>query len=342
MKVAFITGITGQDGSYLAEFLLEKNYKVYGMLRRMSTINTTRIDHILDKIILRYGDLADSANIISILSEIKRDNQNMERLEIYNLAAQSHVKISFEMPEFTANVDGMGVLRLLEAIRCTGLQDITRFYQAGTSEMYGLVQAIPQSETTPFYPRSPYGVAKLFGHWITKNYRESYNMFACNGVLFNHETCRRGENFVTRKITIGLGKILRKEQEYITLGNLNSLRDWGHGRDFIKAMWLILQQDTPDDYVIATGQEHSVREFVELCFRKKGIEIVWQGSGLDEVGIDRDTSKVVIKISEKYFRPAEVDRLLGDASKAKEKLGWVPEISFEQLVDEMLAHDCKY
>ena len=340
MKVAFITGITGQDGSYLAEFLLEKEYKVYGMLRRMSTINTVRIDHILDKIHLRYGDVTDSANIISILTEIKNTNPTMERLEVYNLAAQSHVKISFEMPEFTSNIDGLGVLRLLEGIRSTGLQDITRFYQAGTSEMYGLVQSKPQNENTPFYPRSPYGVAKLFGHWITKNYREAYNMFACNGVLFNHEGERRGENFVTRKVTIGLGKILRKEQEYITLGNLNSLRDWGHAKDYIKAMWLMLQQDTPDDYVIATGEEHSVREFVELCFKKKGIEIVWQGTGLDEVGIDRDTCKVVVKVSEKYFRPAEVEQLLGDPTKARENLGWKPEITFEKLVDEMLKHDC--
>ena len=273
MKIAFITGITGQDGSYLAELLLEKEYKVYGMIRRMSTINTIRIDHILNKINLRYGDVTDTSNIIGILAEIKNNHSDMQRLEIYNLAAQSHVKISFEMPEFTANTDALGVLRILEAIRICELTNITRFYQAGTSEMYGLVQSKPQNELTPFYPRSPYGVAKLFGYWITKNYREAYNMYACTGILFNHESPRRGENFVTRKITIGLGKILRGEQDCITLGNLNSFRDWGHARDYVRAMWLMLQQDNPDDYVIATGEEHSVREFIEKCFLKKNINI---------------------------------------------------------------------
>jgi GDPmannose 4,6-dehydratase len=272
-KIAFITGITGQDGSYLAELLLEKEYKVYGMIRRMSTINTIRIDHILNKINLRYGDVTDTSNIIGILAEIKNNHSDMQRLEIYNLAAQSHVKISFEMPEFTANTDALGVLRILEAIRICELTNITRFYQAGTSEMYGLVQSKPQNELTPFYPRSPYGVAKLFGYWITKNYREAYNMYACTGILFNHESPRRGENFVTRKITIGLGKILRGEQDCITLGNLNSFRDWGHARDYVRAMWLMLQQDNPDDYVIATGEEHSVREFIEKCFLKKNINI---------------------------------------------------------------------
>jgi GDPmannose 4,6-dehydratase len=340
MKIAFITGITGQDGSYLAEILLEKNYIVYGMLRRMSTINTTRIDHILNKIKLKYGDMTDTMNMVSILSEIKNTYPNMERLEIYNLAAQSHVKISFELPEFTANTDGLGVLRLLEAIQICNLVNITRFYQAGTSEMYGLVQSKPQNENTPFYPRSPYGVAKLFGYWITKNYREAYNIYACNGVLFNHESSRRGENFVTRKITIGLGKILKGEQEYITLGNLNALRDWGHAKDFCNAMFLILQQDKPDDYVIATGEEHSVREFVEICFAKKGFEIMWQGEGLNEVGIDKNTGKILIKVDEKYYRPSEVDELLGDSTKARKKLDWRPEYTFEKLVDEMLEKDC--
>ena len=339
MKIAFITGITGQDGSYLAELLLEKNYKVYGMIRRMSTINTIRIDHILNKINLRYGDVTDTSNIIGILAEIKNNHSDMQRLEIYNLAAQSHVKISFEMPEFTANTDALGVLRILEAIRICELTNITRFYQAGTSEMYGLVQSKPQNELTPFYPRSPYGVAKLFGYWITKNYREAYNIYACTGILFNHESPRRGENFVTRKITIGLGKILRGEQDCITLGNLNSFRDWGHARDYVRAMWLMLQQDNPDDYVIATGEEHSVREFIEKCFLKKNINIEWKGEGLNEVGIDKNTGNILIKVNSKYFRPSEVDELLGDPSKAKEKLGWKLETSFEGLIDEMVNVD---
>jgi len=340
MNIAFITGITGQDGSYLAELLLEKGYVVYGMIRRMSTINTTRIDHLLDKVKLRYGDMTDTGNIVGILSEIKSNHPDMKRLEIYNLAAQSHVKISFEMPEFTGNTDGLGVLRILDAVRICGLIDRTRFYQAGTSEMYGLVQEKPQKETTPFYPRSPYGVAKLYGYWITKNYRESYGMYACTGILFNHESARRGENFVTRKITIGLGKILRGEEKDLVLGNINSLRDWGHARDYVKAMWLMLQQDTPDDYVIATGEEHSVRSFVELCFKKKGFEIEWSGTGTEEIGVDKHTGRTLIRISSKYFRPSEVEELLGDPSKAKAKLGWKLETSFEDLVDEMIAKDC--
>jgi len=340
MNIAFITGITGQDGSYLAELLLEKGYIVYGMIRRMSTINTTRIDHLLDKVKLRYGDMTDTGNIVGILSEIKSNHPDMQRLEIYNLAAQSHVKISFEMPEFTGNTDGLGVLRILDSIRICGLIERTRFYQAGTSEMYGLVQEKPQKETTPFYPRSPYGVAKLYGYWITKNYRESYNIFACTGILFNHESPRRGENFVTRKITIGLGKILRGEEKDLVLGNINSLRDWGHARDYVKAMWLMLQQDTPDDYVIATGEEHSVRSFVELCFQKKGFQIEWQGSGTEEIGVDKNTGRTLVRISSKYFRPSEVEELLGDPTKAKGKLGWKLETSFEDLVDEMIAKDC--
>ncbi len=341
MKVAFITGITGQDGSYLAELLLEKKYIVYGMIRRMSSINTTRIDHILDKINLRYGDVTDTSNIIGILTEIKVKHSDMDRLEIYNLAAQSHVKISFEMPEFTANTDALGVLRILEAIKICELTKITRFYQAGTSEMYGLVQTKPQNELTPFYPRSPYGVAKLFGYWITKNYREAYNMYACTGILFNHESPRRGENFVTRKITISLGKILRGELEYLTLGNINSLRDWGHARDYVYGMWLMLQQDIPDDYVIATGEEHSVREFVEKCFAKKGFNIEWKGEGINEIGIDKLTQRILIKINSKYFRPSEVDELLGDPTKAINNLGFKLNTSFDNLIDEMIENDCK-
>jgi GDPmannose 4,6-dehydratase len=339
MRVAFITGITGQDGSYLAEFLLEKGYKIYGMIRRMSMINTGRIDHILDKLILRYGDMTDTSNLVSILSEIKRDNADMERLEIYNLAAQSHVKISFEMPEFTTDIDGIGVLRILESIRICDLIKITRFYQASTSELYGLIQSKPQNEATPFYPRSPYGVAKLYGYWITKNYREAYGMYACTGVLFNHESPRRGENFVTRKITIGLGKIIRGEAQELHLGNLNSLRDWGHAKDFVRGQWLMLQQDKPEDYVLATGEEHSVREFVEKCFGKRGFNIEWRGEGLDEIGVDKNTERVLIRVNSKYFRPSEVEELLGDANKAKVELGWEPIISFEELVDEMVNTD---
>jgi GDPmannose 4,6-dehydratase len=341
MNIAFITGITGQDGSYLSELLLEKGYIVYGMIRRMSTINTTRIDHILDKLNLRYGDMTDTGNVVGILSEIKSTHPEMERLEIYNLAAQSHVKISFEMPEFTGNTDGMGVLRILDAIRICGLTDRARFYQAGTSEMYGLVQEKPQKETTPFYPRSPYAVAKLYGYWITRNYRESYNMFACTGILFNHESPRRGENFVTRKITIGLGKILRGEETELVLGNINSLRDWGHARDYVKAMWLMLQQDTPDDYVIATGEEHSVRSFVDMSFKKRGLEIEWRGAGAEEIGVDKRTGRVLVRVSPKYFRPSDVEELLGDSSRARNILGWTSETSFEDLVDEMLAADCR-
>ncbi len=341
MKIGFITGITGQDGSYLSELLLEKNYIVYGMIRRMSTINTTRIDHILNKINLRYGDISDTSNIVGILSEIKRNHSDIERLEIYNLAAQSHVKISFEMPEFTSDADALGVLRILEAIRICELTHIARFYQAGTSEMYGLIQSKPQNELTPFYPRSPYGVAKVFGYWITKNYREAYNMYACTGILFNHESPRRGENFVTRKITIGLGKILNGSLDCITLGNLNSLRDWGHARDYVKGMWLMLQQDKPDDFVLATNEEHSVKEFIEKCFEKKGFNIEWSGEGLTEIGIDKNTNRILIKVDSKYFRPSEVDELLGDPSKAINNLGWKIETTFNDLINEMLETDCK-
>ncbi|NDE13995.1 GDP-mannose 4,6-dehydratase [bacterium] len=339
MRVAFITGITGQDGSYLAELLLAKEYKVYGMIRRMSLINTTRIDPILDRLHLRYGDVSDTSNLVGILTEIRDGNAGMERLEVYNLAAQSHVKVSFEMPEFTGNVDGLGVLRILEAIRICGLIGITRFYQASTSELYGLVQSRPQNEDTPFYPRSPYGVAKLYGYWITRNYREAYGMYACTGVLFNHESPRRGENFVTRKITLGLGKILRGEADELLLGNLDAMRDWGHARDFVVGMWLMLQADTPTDYVLATGEEHSVREFVETAFQKRGFHVVWQGEGVDEVGIDAATGRILIRVHPRYFRPSEVETLLGDASRARRELDWKPQTSFDELVREMVDAD---
>jgi GDPmannose 4,6-dehydratase len=340
--VALITGITGQDGSYLAELLLEKKYIVWGIVRKSSSINTHRIDHLYSNkaLILRYGDLSDSANILHILSEIKTTYPEMSRLEIYNLGAMSHVKVSFEMPEYTGNIDGLGVLRLLEAIRSTGLQEKTRYYQASTSELYGKVQETPQTEKTPFYPRSPYGVAKLYGFWIVKNYRESYGMYATNGILFNHESPRRGETFVTRKITRGLGMILRGERDRLVMGNLDSFRDWGHSKDYVKGMWLILQSETPDDYVLSTNEYHSVREFIELSFEMRGFDIKWKGEGFDEVGYDSKTGRELIFVSPNYFRPAEVDMLLGDSTKAREELGWKPECSFINLVREMVDGDC--
>lgn len=340
-KIALITGITGQDGSYLAEFLLEKNYQVWGLIRRSSDINTHRIDHLYSNknLILRYGDLSDSANLLHIMYEIKNSSQNIEKLEIYNLGAMSHVKVSFEMPEYTANVDGTGVLRLLEAIRSAGLTHIARFYQASTSELYGKVVETPQKETTPFYPRSPYGVAKLYGFWITKNYREAYNMFAVNGILFNHEGPRRGPTFVTRKITRGLGMILRSERDKLVMGNLDSKRDWGHAKDFVKGMWLMLQQDKPDDYVLSTNEYHSVREFIETAFKMKGFDIKWKGEGINEIGYDSITGKELISVNEAYYRPAEVEFLLGDSTKARTELNWKPEYSFEDLVREMVETD---
>jgi GDPmannose 4,6-dehydratase len=331
MKKALITGITGQDGSYLAELLLEKGYEVHGIIRRASQINTQRIDHIYDRIKLHYGDLSDSTNLVRVIQQVKPD-------EIYNLGAQSHVKVSFEMPEYTADVDGVGTLRILEAVRLLGMENRVRIYQASTSELYGLVQETPQSETTPLYPRSPYGVAKLYGYWITKNYRESYGMYACTGILFNHESPRRGETFVTRKITRALSRISTGQQKVLELGNLNAKRDWGHAKDFVEAMWLMLQQETPDDYVIATGVQYSVREFVEEAAPYFGMQITWRGEGLNEVGYDVFTGKEVIKVNPKYFRPAEVETLLGDASKAKEKLGWEPKTSFKQLVEDMCIY----
>jgi len=333
MKVALITGITGQDGSYLTELLLEKGYEVHGIVRRASLINTHRIDHIYSKLKdnLHYGDLTDSTSIINIIKKVQPD-------EIYNLGAQSHVKVSFEIPEYTGQVDALGTLRILEGVRLLGMEDRVRIYQASTSELYGLVQETPQSEKTPFYPRSPYGCAKIYGYWIVKNYREAYGMYACTGILFNHESPRRGETFVTRKITRGLSRISTDMQDVLELGNLNAKRDWGHARDFVEAMWMMLQQESPDDYVIATGEQYSVRAFVETAAPYFGMKIEWEGEGLEEVGIDKNTGKTVIRVNPKYFRPTEVETLLGDATKAKEKLGWEPKISFNQLVEDMCIY----
>ena len=331
MSVALITGITGQDGSYLAELLLEKGYEVHGIVRRSSLINTDRIDHVYKHVNLHYGDLTDSTNIVRVIQKVKPD-------EIYNLGAQSHVKVSFEIPEYTGQVDALGTLRVLEAVRLLGMEKKVRIYQASTSELYGLVQEIPQKETTPFYPRSPYGVAKLYGYWIVKNYRESYGLHASSGILFNHESPRRGETFVTRKITRGLSRISVGEQDVLSLGNLDARRDWGHAKDYVEAMWLMLQQDEPEDFVIATGIQYSVRDFVEEAAPYFGINIVWQGEGLDEIGVDKNTGRTVINVNPKYFRPAEVETLLGDATKAKEKLGWEPKISFKQLVEDMCIY----
>jgi len=330
-KVALITGITGQDGSYLAELLLELGYEVHGIVRRSSLINTHRIDHIYEKINLHYGDLTDATNLIGVIKKV-------EPHEIYNLGAQSHVKVSFETPEYTGQVDGLGTLRVLEAVRLLGMQDNVRIYQASTSELYGLVQAVPQTETTPFYPRSPYGVAKLYGYWIVKNYRESYGMHCSSGILFNHESPRRGETFVTRKITRALSQISVGLQNCLYLGNLDAKRDWGHAKDYVEAMWLMLQEDTPDDYVIATGKQYSVRDFVNEAAPLFGFNIEWMGEGLDEIGIDKTTKKTIVAVNEKYFRPAEVESLLGDATKAKEKLGWEPKTTFKQLVEDMCIY----
>jgi GDPmannose 4,6-dehydratase len=332
MKVALITGITGQDGSYLAELLLEKGYDVHGIVRRSSLINTNRIDHIYDKIKLHYGDLTDSTNLVRVIQQVQPD-------EIYNLGAQSHVKVSFEMPEYTGMVDGLGTLRILEAVRLLGMEEKTRIYQASTSEMFGKVQEIPQKETTPFHPRSPYGCAKVYGYWITKNYRESYGMYACTGILFNHESPRRGDTFVTKKITNAFREMSKGKQTVLQLGNLNAKRDWGHAKDFVEAMWLMLQQDVPEDYVIATGEQYSVREFVEKVAPYFGMNIRWEGEGLDEVGIDKNTGIVRVIINPKYFRPAEVETLLGDSTKAKQNLGWSPKISFEQLIKGMCENE---
>ncbi len=348
LKKALITGITGQDGSYLAEFLLKKGYEVHGIKRRSSSFNTSRIDHLYEdphleeqKFILHYGDLTDSLSLIRIIELIKPD-------EIYNLAAQSHVAVSFESPEYTANCDALGTLRILEAVRALGMKDICRIYQASTSELFGKVAEIPQTESTPFYPCSPYGVAKMYAHWITINYRESYGLFACNGILFNHESPRRGETFVTRKITRGLSRIQFGLEDCIYLGNLNSLRDWGHARDYVEMQWRMLQQNEPRDFVIATGRQESIRSFIELAAKKLGWTssvdepaIIWSGEGINEIGKRADNGKVVVRVDERYFRPKEVETLLGDASKARKILGWEPTSSLEELVDEMLDNDLK-
>lgn len=330
MKKALITGITGQDGSYLAEILLEKDYEVHGIIRRSSSINTGRIDHIYDhpRLKLHYGDITDSLSVTSVIKKT-------EPVEIYNLAAQSHVKVSFDMPEYTAMVDALGTLRILEAVRLLNMEKTVKIYQASTSELYGMVQEIPQTENTPFYPRSPYGVAKLYGFWIVKNYREAYDMFACSGILFNHESPRRGHNFVTKKIVDGLRNISEGKQDCLFLGNLNALRDWGHAKDYCKAMWLILQHDKPEDFVIATGQQYSVRDFVNACAPYFGMDISWRNEGIDEVGFDNNRKKVVVRVDSRYFRPTEVETLLGDSTKARTLLGWKPEYTFESLVKEM-------
>lgn len=346
-KVALITGITGQDGSFLAEFLIQKGYEVHGLLRRSSSFNTGRIEHLyLDEWVrdmkqkrlvnLHWADMTDSSSLIRIIGEIHPN-------EIYNLAAQSHVKVSFDVPEYTADTDAVGVLRLLEAVRICGLEHSCRIYQASTSELFGKVQEVPQRETTPFYPRSPYAVAKLYGYWIMRNYRESYNMFCANGILFNHESERRGENFVTRKITLAACRIAQGYQDKLYLGNLNALRDWGYAKDYVECMWLILQQSAPDDYVIATGEYHTVRDFASLAFHHVGIELEWQGEGVDEKGIDKASGRVLVEVDPKYFRPAEVEQLLGDPTKAKQQLGWNPrKTSFEDLVKIMIEHDMKF
>ncbi|HNX88066.1 MAG TPA: GDP-mannose 4,6-dehydratase [Paludibacteraceae bacterium] len=346
-KVALITGITGQDGSYLAEFLIEKGYEVHGIIRRSSSFNTGRIEHLYFEewvrdmhkqrtINLHYGDMTDSSSLVRIIQTIQPD-------EIYNLAAQSHVKVSFDVPEYTAETDAVGTLRLLEAVRILGLEKKTRIYQASTSELFGLVQEVPQKETTPFYPRSPYGVAKLYGFWITKNYRESYGMYAVNGILFNHESERRGETFVTRKITLAVARIAQGMQEKLYMGNLDSLRDWGYAKDYVECMWMILQHPEPEDFVIATGEMHTVREFCTLAFAEAGIEINWEGQGVDEKGIDKATGRVLVEVDPKYFRPAEVEQLLGDPTKAKTLLGWNPrKTSFGELVRLMVEHDMRF
>lgn len=346
-KKALITGITGQDGSFLAEFLIDKGYEVHGVLRRSSSFNTGRIEHLYldewvrdmkkDRLInLHYGDMTDSSSLIRIIQQVQPD-------EIYNLAAQSHVKVSFDVPEYTAEADAIGTLRMLEAVRILGLEKKTRIYQASTSELFGKVQEVPQKETTPFYPRSPYGVAKQYGFWITKNYRESYDMFAVNGILFNHESERRGETFVTRKISLAAARIAQGFQDKLYLGNLDACRDWGYAKDYVECMWLILQHDTPEDFVIATGEMHTVREFATLAFKEVGIELRWEGEGVEEKGIDVKTGKIIVEVDSKYFRPAEVEQLLGDPTKAKTLLGWNPrQTSFEDLVKIMATHDMKF
>jgi len=342
MKIGFITGINGQDGSYLAELLLEKDYYVYGIVRRSSQFNTQRIEHLIDhpKFKYFYGDVTDSLSLSNVLSTIENLHSNVERFEIYNLAAQSHVRVSFDIPDYTAQVDAVGTLRLLELIRTLKNKNVVRFYQASTSELYGKVLETPQTEKTPFNPQSPYAIAKLYSYHIVKNYREAYNLFACNGILFNHESERRGPTFVTRKITIGLGNILRGKLDKITLGNLDAKRDWGHAKDYVYGMWLMLQQEKPDDYVLSTGEQYSVREFVEKAFKLKRINIKWRGTGIKEQGYDENTGEIYIDVSSNYFRPTEVETLLGDSTKARKVLNWVPQITFDELVKKMVDEDC--
>jgi GDPmannose 4,6-dehydratase len=339
MKTALITGVTGQDGSYLAEFLLNKGYEVHGIVRRASTFNRERIEHLhfyenptRDNLLLHYGDMTDSSNLIRIIREIEPD-------EIYHLAAQSHVKISFEVPEYTAEADGIGTLRLLEAVRFLGLNETTKIYNASTSELYGKAKEFPQNENTPFHPRSPYAAAKLYSHWITQNYREAYNLYACNGILFNHESPRRSENFVTRKITLSIAKIIAGKQKKIHLGNLDAKRDWGYAPDYVEAMWMMLQQNKPEDFVIATGEAHDVREFTELAFKEVDIDIIWKGKGVKEKGLNSKNDEVLVEVSPDYFRPSEVDYLLGDAAKARKKLGWKPKVGFKELIKIMVEAD---
>jgi GDPmannose 4,6-dehydratase len=341
--IALISGITGQDGSYLSELLLEKNYIVWGMIRKTTADRMQNINHLLDNknLILRYGDLTEGTSICNILSEIKSTYVDLKVLEIYNLGALTHVKLSFELPEYVTNVNALGVLRFLEAIRLSGFPEKIRFYQASTSEMMGKVTEVPQTETTPFYPRSPYGVAKLYGYWIVKNYRESYNLFACNGILFNHTSIKRDESFVCRKITKGLAKIISGTSENLVLGNIHSQRDFGAAKDYVRGMWLMLQQDTPDDFILCSGETHSIKELVEKAFGMKGFDIQWKGAGINEIGFDSITGKELIVISEKFYRPAEVDLLLGDCTKAKTILNWQPECTFDQLIKEMVEYDCQ-
>jgi len=344
-KIAFVTGITGQDGSYLAELLIEKGYKVYGIVRRTSLLYShTRLDHIRDKLILEYGDLSDGSSLTNYITKMTRENEGFEVFEIYNLAAQSHVQISFEIPEYTSLIDGLGTLKILEAIRTLpdDVKKKTKFYQAGTSEMFGAVLEKPQKETTPFNPQSPYACAKVYSHYLVNNYRDAYDLFACNGILFNHESKRRGENFVTMKVVNGVKKIVEQEREnksdyVLKLGNIDSKRDWGHSKDYVYGMWLMLQQEKPDNYVLATGETYTVREFIERCFAKVGKEIEWSGKGVDEVGREKSTGKILVKIDEKYFRPCEVDFLLGDATKAETELGWKREYDLDKLIDDMMS-----
>lgn len=338
--VALISGISGQDGSYLTELLLSKNYKVWGIIRKSSADEMVNLKHIQGDIILRYGDLSDGLRLVAILQEIKVTYPDLEQLEVYNFGALSHVKISFELPEYCGDINGLGVLRFLEAIRLSGYSEKIRFYQASTSELFGKVVEVPQTETTPFYPRSPYGVSKLFGFWITKNYRESYGLFTCNGILFNHESKNRHPTFVTRKITTTLGRIIRGEADKLVVGNLDASRDWGHAKDYVRGMWLMMQQNQPDDFVLCSNETHTVREFIEKAFRLRGFDIKWKGTGVNEIGYDANTGRELIFISEEFFRPAEVDLLIGDCTKARTILGWKPEYTFNDLIKDMIDGDC--